>query len=441
MKKYWWQSGIFAFISNSSTMIFGFFTFLLLVRVLSKEEFGAWVLYLTVITFAEIARNGITQNGLVKFAAPAEDQEYKKIVSAAFILNFLAGVGGFLILNSLAFLFIRLWNTPVLSDLLLFYGVYLVFYIPLIFIQFLAMAKMDFKTRFYSNISYNAGFFIIVLVYFLTLNHINIKILPLLQALAAFIALLITIISGKNYIKIDFRIDWNWVSKLFHFGKYVMGTNFSSMLFNRMDLMMVGYFMNPQSVAVYNVPTRIGNYVEVPMNTIASIVFPKTAVRHEEQGNDAIRYLYERAVGAMLAIIIPMALFLLIFAEPVVLLIAGEKYLDSVPVLRILILVSLVKPFGRQGGTTLDAIGEPKKNFHTLLASLIINFVLNWLFIINYGLQGAAFATLLSFIIGTTMQQVILVKILKIKIYHPFIYMKAFYRDGFKKILAFVRKI
>ena len=96
-------------------------------------------------------------------------------------------------------------------------------------------------------------------------------------------------------------------------------------------------------------------------------------------GLDHLRYLYERSVGVMLAIVIPMAVVIFFLAGPIVLLIAGKEYLAAVPVLQVFAVMSVFKPFGRQGGTILDSMGYPKYNSLVILIGLVVNFFLNWL--------------------------------------------------------------
>lgn len=425
---------MFSLLSNGSILMFAFLTFLVLVRILPQQAFGVWVLYLTVTTFPEILRTGITQNALVKYLEGGNTDDYRKITTASFLINITTGLIGVAIVAGLAPLLSRVWGVPELRDVLWLYGLYSVFYIPLTFFQFLSVANLDFRSSFFSTLAYNACNFLLLVGLYYFRGNINVFELPVLQSISALSGLIIILIFGKRYIKMSRKMDWTWVSTLFHYGKYVIASAFSSMLFNRMDLMMIGYFLNPAAVAIYNIPTRIGNYVEVPMNSMASIVFPQASMRVKEMGKDNVRYLYERSVGIMLAIIIPLAILMIIFAEPIVILVAGENYRSAVPIMQLFALLSMIKPFGRQGGTMLDSIGRPHYNFYVLFFVLIVNFMLNWIFIVKFGIMGAITATFISTVIGTTTQQLLLIKMISIKTHHPFIYMWVFYRDGLKKI-------
>lgn len=429
---------MFSLLSNSSILAFAFLTFLVLVRILPQQEFGVWVLYLTVTTFPEILRSGITQNALVKHIEGGKAIDYRKIVTASMVINIATGFLGVLTVAVLAPFLSKVWSVPQLCNVLWLYGVYSLFFIPLSFIQYLCLANLDFRSHFYSISTYHFSNFLLVVWFGYVRGGLRVIELPFLQTTAAIIALIVVLVFGKRYVRLTRKMDWQWISRLFHYGKYVILTAFSSMLFNRMDLMMIGYFINPTAVAIYNIPTRIGNYVDVPMNSMASIVFPQASMRMKEMGVDNVRYLYERSVGIMLAIVIPLAIAMIIFAEPIILWIAGENYRAAVPVLQLFALLSVIKPFGRQGGTMLDSIGYPNYNSFILVIVLMLNIVLNWIFIVRYGIMGAIIATSISTLIGTTIQQIILIRLISIKTHHPFIYMWVFYRDSVKKAVNFV---
>ena len=85
--KYWIKSGLYTLLTRVMNVAFGFGSFYLLVRVFSKEEFGAWVLYIAVAAFVEVSRNGILQNSFVKYAASKEKKEFSEIFYSSSALN------------------------------------------------------------------------------------------------------------------------------------------------------------------------------------------------------------------------------------------------------------------------------------------------------------------------------------------------------------------
>jgi len=81
------KSGIFMLLNRITDFLAGFGTFLILVRILPKEDLGVWVLYVTVGNLLDFTRYAFVQNAFVKYSVAASGEEYKKILNASFFLN------------------------------------------------------------------------------------------------------------------------------------------------------------------------------------------------------------------------------------------------------------------------------------------------------------------------------------------------------------------
>lgn len=412
LHSYWFRSGSYSLLGYGSQLGFAFFAFLVVVRLLPEYEFGVWVLYMTVTSFAEMARIGLIQNGLVKFCAEAPEN-YGRIISAGLLLNTLAGLSLALLLIGLGYPLGRLWSTPELARLLWWYLPYVLIFGSARFIDFVHMARGDFRGIFFSKFAYGFLFLAMVLGYWYWYGSLDLFWLPLLQIVAAAVSLIIILNYRRRYIRLD-TLDLEWVARLFHFGKYVLGTNFSSMLFNKMDLMMVGAFINPVAVATYNVAARISNYMEAPMTGIAQVIYPKMAEANREKGEALVTALYEKSIAVLMSLMLPFTIGVLLLAKPVVVLLAGASYAGAAPVLSILVIAIFLKPWGRLFGITLDAIGRPRLNFQVLALSLLLNIGLNLLLIPPYGIRGAACATLIAIWTNIIAGQIIIRRILPV---------------------------
>lgn len=388
------KSSSYSLLGYAAQLGLAFISFLLLVRAMSPYDFGVWVLFLTPISFAEMGRIGLTQNAVVKFHI--EHREKKtSILSAGLFLNTLCTLLLSLLLITISFPLAHLWSAPELPQLMLWYPVIALVHGTARYFDAIHMAQQDFRGIFWSKSLYGSFFILGIIWVWWKQGMVSIHYLPLLQLLAAIPSLLIYVLYRRTYLAFG-KVEVVWIRKIFHFGKFVLGTNFSSMFFNKVDLLMLAFFLNPIAVGLYNVATRITNYMEVPMSGISQAIYPRLAQVGKEQGYLKVGALYERSVGYLLALTIPIVFIVFFFPEPIIRLVAGEQYLASAPILSILVIAVLVKPWGRLFGITLDAIGKPKSNFYFLLAGLVLNIILNGIFIQFWGLRGAAFATLLS---------------------------------------------
>lgn len=410
--KGWMKAGSYSLLGYAAQLGFAFVGFLILVRLLPEYEFGVWVLYMTLVSFAEMGRSGLLQNAVVKFCVENEE-EYGTILSSGLWVNI---IGSLLLGLSLVLLsqpLSVLWKAPELANLMWWYLPWALLHGTARFMDFPHMVHHDFQGIFWSK-SINGFFFLAGIVgCWLYFGKVELFWLPIMQIVAAIPALLIMLWYRNDYLRWG-SYSGDWAKRILHFGKFVLGTNISSMLFNKMDLMMVGFFLNPTAVAIYNVATRVTNYLEVPMSGISQVIYPKIAMANSNGSKSEVGALYEKSVGIIVALILPLVIVVLGLSEWVVILIAGKAYASAAPLLNILVLAVMIKPWGRLFGITLDAIGKPQLNFLLLAISLLLNIGLNVLFISWWGLEGAAIATLTAMVLLVVSGQILIDRIIPI---------------------------
>lgn len=428
------KSGLYTLLNRVSDFTFGFFIFLILVRILTKDEFGTWVLYISVSTLVEMTRSTFVQSAFVKFSVASDEKEYNEILSASFILNVIITLALIVLLASLAGILSSIWKTPELANIIYVYTMVTFSYI--FFTQFIVImqAKFNFKGIFYSQLLRTGGFFLFIFAFWLLQIKIQLIYLVFSQLVFAVLASGLSYLFVKKHFKIMFRPNWDWVKKLFHYSKYVFGTTMISNVSNSMDKFLLGGILNTAEVAIFNTATRILNLIDVPLFTISTIVFPKSAERIKNEGPKAVKYLYERSIGLILAMAIPFTIVCFLFAEQIILIIAGKEYIDAVPILRIVIFLSILKPFDRQSGSFLDVIGKPNINFITVLINFGVAVIILYIMLTYFGVLGAAYGILISTFIGIVVTHIILNKLLNINPFNTFIYALQFYTDGMKQI-------
>ena len=431
LNSYWFKSGIFSLLQNLSQLVFGFGGFYFLVRLLSKEEFGGWTLFLTVTSMLEVARVGFIKNGFIKFRASATEELHGTIFTSSFVLNccfaLLISAGMLIFGNSLA----TIWNTPQLMQVFYVYALTSLVLVPFFQFEFLLHAVLDFRSVFYIYFIRNGLFFFSILLSYLGYYKINLANLVIFHFSAALLSSACAYLLVRKILVFSNRIDKEWTWKLVHFGKYASATSLSSMLYSGADQFMLGSLISTASVATYGAAARITSLINIPSMTLSTILFPKTAQLISSEGTKAVKELYEKSVGSIVGIILPGVIFVLLFPEFVMTTIAGKGYLDAVQILSVSVFFTLLLPFSYQFGTVLDSIGYPNINFYFTSVSLMVNVTLNYFLISRYGIMGAVYGnasvTLASFIV----MQAMLRKKLKVNTLNVFICVFDFYKSCF----------
>jgi lipopolysaccharide exporter len=431
--RYWIKSGFFSVLQNLSGQLLALGTLLILVRHLNKHDWGVWALFSTTVTILEFIRNGLVQNALIKFLAAAEDDEKSKIISSSFVVSGVLTIFCIIINLCFASFLGTIWKTPELEYIFHLYC--FSFIISGVLTQFncILQANLQFRALFISSTIMQAIFFVYVVTCYIMHIELNIVHLVYVQMFNYFIGACIAYIFVKPFFFISFKIHFDWIKKLFNYGKYAFGTYISSILSVTVDQMMLGAILSPTAAGVFSIPVKINTMLDVATNSLAVILFPQSAKRIETEGKQAVKYLYEKSVGTLLAILAPAVLFLFLFSSFVVYIIAGSKYPEAIPILNIILLYSLLTPYGRLFGIIMDSMGKTKLTFYVVSFVAALNLGLNYLFISHLGVMGAAYATLLSSIIGAIIGQIILRKELNVSIYNTFVYAYQFYPDFYGK--------
>lgn len=395
--------------SSMSLQGFGLLIFMLLARLLPVEQMGEWALWLTFAAIADAARTGMIQNGFIRYAAK-EPENWSVWVTASSILNLITTIGIGLILSGMAWAVGYFFEFTSLLDLA-WWGV------PFMLIQGMVrmaettqIARRNFLAVLSSNVL-NGGLQVVLFGILFWKNEVP-SLLQLMeyQALGFGLGFIVHLFFGRETLRLG-GFEQQKFLVLARFGRYVAGTNFFSLLFQRLDTLLIGAFLSPAALAIYNVATRLNGLLDLPLNGLSMAQFPLIAKANAE--GEPIRPVFNRSVRHMAFVTIPLSIFMVAVAPWAVVWMAGDQYATAAPLLQILAVAGLVKPWGRAFGMTLDAIGRADLNFKMLLFSMVVNLGLNLSLLPLLGVTGAAIATGLGIVITIGIGQLILLRIIR----------------------------
>ncbi|MCO6480039.1 MAG: oligosaccharide flippase family protein, partial [Phaeodactylibacter sp.] len=156
-KTSWFKAGSYSLLGYVAQLGLAFVSFLALIRMMPEYEFGVWVLFLTVTSFAEMARTGLSQNAVVKFCVE-QKEDYGAVLVAGFFLNTACSIFLSLLLLLVGLPLSRLWSAPELMGLLWWYPPFALLYGAARYIDNIQMAHNDYKGIFWSKLAFGAFF-------------------------------------------------------------------------------------------------------------------------------------------------------------------------------------------------------------------------------------------------------------------------------------------
>lgn len=426
---YWLKSGTLNLMQNGLTVLLGFLSFYFLVRILDVDDYGAWILFLSATSIIELTRNGLTQDALVKYLSSAEEGDKVKINAAALSINAITTIIIFALIFVFAGWFGHIWKSDKIVVMLHLYTITFLFSGLQSFFNCNEQASLNFTGVFYSNIAKQFVLFAYIFYRFITKTPTDIINLTITQMVGTVIAAVIAFLYARKKMKFNFVLEKEWLKKIFNFGKYTFGTAINTFLGSSIDQMMLGSMLSKSASGIFNIAVRISSLINIPTITIATIVFPQSSRRIQQEGDQSLKHLFEKSVGVTLAILLPLLIGTFAFSDYIIPIVATDKYVQAIPLLKITLLSALFTPYALQSGIILTSAGKTKFNFYLTAISATVMIALNYFFIRSFGIIGAAYATLLSNMIGTSIALFYLKKNYNVNFFSPWIYAFKFYPE------------
>lgn len=413
---------------------------MVLVRGFSKENNAVWALYLTILTLFETIKQGLLRNPTIKFLSLPEYAGKKAAVqSSALVINI-----GFSLLAMAAVAggsqSIAGWlKSPDLLPLLWWSFLFILLLIPFNHFEILLQSRYRFPQIFWAYFVRQGLFFggILCLYFFLPAQFTLMNLL-VLQIVALLAGAVMLFLAARPLLLNRFHYDRTIIVHMFHFGKYIFGTNLFANLARSFDHFVTANTLDPlqgkKYVSNYNVVSRINNMLDMPSLAAADVLFPKNVETLEQHGMERVRYYFERMAGTILAVILPMAFFILLFPKLIIYILAGTDYYDAIPILQISMLVSFIRPLSYQYGSTLDAIGKPVINFWSNALMMVIALGTTWLCLLRFGGIGAVYATAINSLINAGIMYWILRRQIGLQPRNIARYVGSTYKDAFSLI-------
>ena len=378
---------------------------------------GQWALFIGITTFLEGAKDGLMKNALVHYLNAVKEEEHVAVKSSSLLLNLIV-TGVFAILVY----FLSSWISELLSanylfEMLQFYAINLVALVFFSHFNFIQQAKVAYFGILMSFIG-RQGLLFFTVLFTMGINHIDLTLLELVKVQLAGIVLgtIISYLFTRKYLLSQLSVKKEWFGKIWRFGRYGMFTNISVSIITTTDHMMLGGMISTSSVAVYNVAVKITNLFNLPSVALSGVLLPESVKSATAKNEERLKELFEKAVASTLAGLIPSVLLVLLFPETIVLLIAGEGYIMAKEVLTIIILTTLIMPYFQSYGMIVNALGKPRLDFIFITIVSMFNIGANYFLIKLMGISGAAFASLLTHLVGLVFILIILRSLIGIKI-------------------------
>ncbi len=396
------HDGYKRYFANTGWMFFGqmfsffvsFFIGAWLARYLGPENYGT-ISYAVAFAglFAFISSLGV--DGILSRELIAHPEQKDELMGTAFRLKLLGGVLAFVVTVIASFIFESVLLIRVI--IILYSLVFITQAINVIPIFF--HAKVLSKNNIYATIIATIVSSILKIILIITGSGI---------IWLALIYLLESVWQGIGYYFIykyyGFKIkSWKFnkdlATKIISKSWFLMLSSASVYIYMKVDQVMIGYFMGEKSVGLYAVAIKFVEMWYFIPTIICSSLFPAIV-----NAKNSSYLVYKNRLKALYLLMISIAIIIAlpstILANWAVRTFFGIEYLASVVVLQIYIWSGVGLFLGYAINQYLLSENHTRTIFYYNLLIMVTNVVLNLILIPKLGLTGAAWATLISYLIG-----------------------------------------
>lgn len=382
------KSGFIFTIGNVLLQGLAFITLPIYTRIISKEVFGQFNLYISWISIISLII-GLQLSGSLGVAKIKYKEKYDEytvnILTISNIFFFIVFIVSYFIREYLSLIFSFSENYVVLMILQSYLG-YLSGFLSGYFIQLQKTTIAFFLSLFgaITNVVLS-----ISLVYYLDDDFLARVVGNITPAIIVSLITFIYFYKKKNIIYKKEYLFWGLSISLpliFH----QLGHN----ILNQFDRIMIGKMMTFKEVAVYSFGYNIGLVIQIVLHSINTAWIP-WFFDAKKNNNEELHYYISRyiAIGVFLTLG-----YLTIFPE-LAYIMGGEQYRDSITFIS-LIIISYFFVFLYTFPVNIQFYNENTKfiPFGTLFAG-VLNIVLNFLMIPKLDIYGAALATIISYLV------------------------------------------
>lgn len=369
------------------SLILGFVLPLILVRVLTKNDYGLYAQYNVILSFCTVFFSFGLSSELYYSYPLANKREKRILVFQSLMMLLVAGVIAVFILYipSVKDYFI---TDDSLTSYYAYLAIAVLLSVPEILITSLYVLNNDNKT--------SATFLPLMTVLRVLLILMLYWMYPQVETI--FIAIIIVSLIKLFYVVMYVYkvMNKNGKGEIFDIRilksqlRYSIPLGFASsvrILVQQLDKLIILSFVSPAvyaiySIAFYGVPGLSQVYL-----SISQVYIPRMSVAYKEKNLDGLIGLYHSMVSKTLSYTVPIIFIVILFADPIVPYVFSGKYAESIPYFQIYLLTFIVSSIGC--GNILRATGETKHSLMAYVYTALVMIPFTYFAIKFYYLNGA----------------------------------------------------
>ncbi len=189
----------------------------------------------------------------------------------------------------------------------------------------------------------------------------------------------------------------------YEFGKHIknamifLGMSASTTIYTSLDSLMLGFMKGDTEVGYYDAAVRVKNILVTLITSLGTVILPRTSYYIEKGLLEDFKAVIVKALDLVWCAALPCMVYCMMFAYPIVMVLAGDKYKPSVMAMIVItptiFFIGMSNIFGIQ---MLVPMGKEKSLLLAEISGAVVDLILNIILIPRLGSIGAAIGTLVA---------------------------------------------
>lgn len=354
----------------------------ILARLLSPYDFGLMAMVLAAVTFVQVFTDLGVSNAIIHYQDVSADQ-----LSSLYWLNVCTGFVLMLVLMVASQpISVLIFDQPELQPVL--FAVSFTVLLTALGQQVRVVAEKSLRFSVLAKVEFASalvGFTIAVLWAWFA---------PSVYALAAGLlinslvqALLLWLFAAQGW-RPKLKFKFGEIRRFLKFGGYIVATNFVNAFNSQADILIAGKVFPATALGLYSLPRNLSLAVAGIVNPIVTRVgLPVMASAQDDRS--FLKSVYLKTMRMTASVNFPIYVALAVFSEEVILVVFGQKWLESALLLAFLAVWGMFRSCSNPVGSLLLAVGRADLSFKWNLALLFVVPPALWL-ASQWGVVGLA---------------------------------------------------
>jgi PST family polysaccharide transporter len=180
---------------------------------------------------------------------------------------------------------------------------------------------------------------------------------------------------------------------LYRFSRWLLLNNFVGFLRNRSSDLIIGRALGPASLGLFSIASEVSSLPSSEMVApINRVLFPSYVQLADDLNR--LRDAFRTTLGLIALIILPASIGLAAIADPLVRVMLGDKWLDTIPIVSLLAFAGASTVLQTNTGSLLNALGKPRMIALTGAIQVVLLVPMLLFATFKFGLDGTAWAVL-----------------------------------------------